>query len=195
MGHHDLWVWTDLETLAAKASRKIKSSLIDVHEQHEGWVVFKDSRSDSTIASDEGWVEADITLVRLALEKAEEVYQFANNAASPTQADRMTAMRDLAFSFGSNPMVKRIRPQMQSLLLALVNGDESFSEFKAFQGADTDAQSATQLNTGDPGNTATAALVGDAKVALRSANQCFGYANNEASPVQRDRLKDWRILT
>ena len=195
MAHHDLWGWADLEGLAARTSRRLKTSLLLAQEQYARWLVFKGADSDAAIASANSWVEADVTLVRLALEKANEIYTFANNGASPTQADRLTAMRDLAFTPSKSGLVVAVKADVRNLLDAMVEADEAFAEFRSFQGSDSDAQSATQLNLLDPDNTATAALVNDCKVALRSANQVFGFANNEVSPVQRDRLDDWRILT
>lgn len=195
MGHHDLWVWGDLESLAARTSRRLKSSLLLAQEQYNRWLVFKGGDSDSTIATANGWPEVDVTMVRVALEKVNEVYGFANDGASPTQADRLTALRELAFTPSKSGLVVAVKADVRGLLDAMVAADEDFAEFKSFQGGATDAQSATQLNLLDPENTATADLVNACKVSLRSANQVYGFANNEAPLVQRDRLDDWRILT
>jgi hypothetical protein len=196
MSHHDLWDWTDLETLASRCSVQIKTGLLSAHEYYLSWLVFQAGRSDETINSEEMWDLVDIILVRVALEKAEELYNFANQEASPIQADRLTAFRGLGFSFGKNPMVAEVRPLIRALRNALVAGDEAWAEFKSFQGGDSDAQSAVQLNISDATNTATEALVNDARVALRSCNQMFEFANDAASfGGPRDRLEDWRKLT
>ena len=76
--------------MAARTSRRLKTSLLLAKEQYDRWLVFKGSDSDATISAREGWPEADVTMVRVALEKVNEVYDFANDAASPTQADRLT---------------------------------------------------------------------------------------------------------
>ena len=190
MAHHGLWGWADLDALAARTSRSIKGSLLRAQEQYYRWLVFKDSRSDATIASDEGWSEDHVTLARLALEKVNELHDFANDIAG-SQGDRLTAMRDAVFSFTGSVLVGQVKADLRSLIEALIAGDEGFSEFKSMAGADSDATIATNLES-----PATAALVSDCKAALRSANQMFEFANNNSSfGGQRDRFEDWRVLT
>ena len=190
MAHIDTWTWADLEGLAASTARRLKGTLLRAQEGYRQWVAYQNSRTDAAIATAEGWVAADVTLARLALEAVNDLFTFAADGASPQQGDRLTPLRKVAFTFVSNPLVQRIQPDVRNLAIALVESDESFAEFNTFKATRTDTQ--IQAAIGAP---ATVQMVTDARVCLRSCNQMYGFANNEASHVQRDRLEDWRIMT
>lgn len=190
MAHHDLWGWADPEALAARSARRLKSTLLLAKEQYDSWLVYKASRSDADIASAEGWSAGDVTVARLALEAVKELFDFADNNAG-TLGDRLTPMRDAAFNFiTKNDLVAQVRTGIRGLIDAMVSADEDFAEWISFAAGRSDADIATAL-----ASPATTVLVTDVKVALRSGNQLFDYANNQTPAATRDRFEDWRILT
>lgn len=190
MAHHDLWGWADVESLAQNVCRSIKGSLIRAQEQYLRWLAFKGADNDATIAAANGWRVEDVTKARLALEAVNEIHSFASGSAG-TQGDRLTPMRKVVFSFGSNGLLGMVKTEVRSLADALVAGQEVHQELLGFAQSRTDAQLATAL-----GAPATEALVADVRVSVTSANQAFQYANNNATfGGTRDRLADWRILT
>ena len=65
-------------------------------EVYNDWQTFRASRSDADIATALGKTEAEIADLDACFAAFKEIYDFADNDASPTQGDRLYSLRRFA---------------------------------------------------------------------------------------------------
>jgi hypothetical protein len=85
--------WSNWAREAEIHSREMINRLTLSVEAYNEWQTFRAARSNATIATDLGKTETEIADLDAAFAAFKELYDFANNVASPTQGDRLYSMR------------------------------------------------------------------------------------------------------
>lgn len=85
--------WADLEGKAQREARSLLNGLKNGREVYREWLSFRDGRSDATIATALSKTEAEITDLRKCFLAMDEIWDFADNVASPIQGDRLADLR------------------------------------------------------------------------------------------------------
>jgi len=85
--------WADLEAKAQREARSLLNALKNSKEVYREWLSFRDGRADSVIATALSKTEAEVTDLRKCFLAMDEIFDFADNVASPTQGDRLADLR------------------------------------------------------------------------------------------------------
>jgi hypothetical protein len=88
--------WSTWARLAESHASNAIRFLREWEEMYNDWQTFRASRTDAQIATDLGKDEAEIADLDSCFAAFSEIMDFANNVASPTQGDRLYALRRFA---------------------------------------------------------------------------------------------------
>lgn len=78
---------------AANQATVVIRTLNEALERYMEWQTFRAARSDADIATELGRTESEVAELDACFSAFKEIYDFANNVASPTQGDRYYSMR------------------------------------------------------------------------------------------------------
>jgi hypothetical protein len=85
--------WSVWSRQAEMGAREVIDKLTRHIEVYNEWQTFREGRSDSDIASAMGRTETEVADLDSCFAAFKEIYDFADNVASPTQGDRLYSMR------------------------------------------------------------------------------------------------------
>jgi hypothetical protein len=88
--------WSTWARDAEMNAREVIRDLNKALEAYTDWQTFRASRTDAEIATALGKTESEIADLDSCFAAFKEIYDFANNVASPTQGDRLYSMRRFA---------------------------------------------------------------------------------------------------
>ena len=85
--------WSELSKDAAVHARQLQGVMRDALNAYDEWQNFRNSRDNATIATALGRTTAEVAEMDSCFSAFKEIYDFANNVASPSQGDRLFSMR------------------------------------------------------------------------------------------------------
>ena len=86
-------IWNDLSNNAGRVARQLSGYMREALSEYAEWQSFRDSRTDAQIAVALGKTEAEIAELDSCYAAFTEIFDFADNVASPVQGDRFYSMR------------------------------------------------------------------------------------------------------
>jgi hypothetical protein len=96
MTYLDEATWGELSRNAAATATQMINALNYGLEYYERWQTFRNSRDNATIATALGVTEAKVADLDAAYGALKYIFDFCDNVASPTQGDRIYALRKFA---------------------------------------------------------------------------------------------------
>lgn len=85
--------WTQLSNTAGSSARLVNKQLRDGEEQYLEWQSFLAGRTNAQVATALGRTETEVSELAACFAAFHLIYTFADNGASPVQADHFYAMR------------------------------------------------------------------------------------------------------
>lgn len=85
--------WRDWALQAQIGAHEVLRQLNAGLDNYNEWQTFRAARTNAQIATDLGKTEAEIADLDSCYAAYKEIYDFADNVASPTQGDRLYSMR------------------------------------------------------------------------------------------------------
>ena len=85
--------WATLSNEAGRVARQMQGYMRESQASYNEWQNFRNSRTDAQIATDLGKTETEIAELDSCYAAFQEIFDFADNVASPVQGDRFYSMR------------------------------------------------------------------------------------------------------